>query len=103
MKSRSASSLLALVAITGFVADFVAFGGDRTAFPDKPWSPPQLQKYEADLAHAGFGETEKREGALMEIDPDKVYGLPELVDMAERTNPETRILHNPANTPSLLA
>jgi outer membrane protein TolC len=70
------------------VADFATFGGERAPpSPDKPWYPPQLDKYEMDLAHGEFG----RKIEPTEIDPEKVYGLPELIDIAERTNPQTRI------------
>ena len=40
--------------------------------------------YEKELAGRRSEEAAK-------IDPDKVYDLPELIDIAERTNPQTRI------------
>src|SRR5262249_54412639 len=51
--------------------------------PSKPWSPPGLAVYEKDLA--AWPSTESK------IDPDKVYDLPELIDIAESTNPQTRV------------
>jgi outer membrane protein len=42
--------------------------------------------YEKDLADRRAGDSE-----AVEIDPDKVYDLPELIDIAESTNPETRV------------
>src|SRR5262249_52287010 len=30
-------------------------------------------------------------GATVQIDPDKQYGLPDLIDLAQRANPETRL------------
>ena len=57
--------------------------------PDRPWYPPELGKYEADLAHGEFGTN--RDIGLTKIDPEKVYDLPALIDIAERTNPQTRI------------
>ncbi len=56
--------------------------------PDKPWYSPQLHQYETNLAHGDFGD---RQSAPAEIDPQKVYDLPELIDIAERSNPQTRI------------
>src|SRR6185436_7675906 len=52
--------------------------------PDRPWFPPRLGAYEKELAGRRSEEATK-------IDPDKVYDLPELIDIAQRTNPETRI------------
>jgi outer membrane protein len=78
---------ICLAAIATLVADCAAPGGDGAApSPDKPWFPPQLHQYESDLAHGDF-----REKGGSEIDPAKVYDLPELIDLAERTNPETRV------------
>jgi len=57
--------------------------------PSQPWSPRQLGKYEQDLA----AETSqyRQDSTRVAIDPGKVYDLPELIDIAERNNPETRI------------
>ena len=52
--------------------------------PGRPWFPPRLEVYEKELAGRRSEEAAK-------IDPDKVYDLPELIDIAERTNPQTRI------------
>jgi outer membrane protein len=57
--------------------------------PEKPWAPPQLGDYEKNLA-AGT-PAYKTNGAPADIDPVKVYDLPELIDIAERSHPETRI------------
>jgi outer membrane protein TolC len=54
--------------------------------PSRPWSPPNLESYEKDLANLRSGDLE-----AATIDPDKVYDLPALIDIAERTNPETRV------------
>ncbi len=57
--------------------------------PAQPWSPPRVDQYERDLgleaAQHRFSSTE------VSIDPGKVYHLPELIDIAQRNNPETRI------------
>src|SRR6266513_1627947 len=52
---------------------------------DRTWAPPGLSKYEAELAARQF----RTEGAIS-INPRKIYGLAELIDIAERNNPETR-------------
>src|SRR5438270_11118437 len=52
---------------------------------DRTWAPPGLSKYETELALRQF----RTEGAIS-INPRKVYGLAELIDIAERNNPETR-------------
>jgi outer membrane protein TolC len=56
--------------------------------PDRPWSPPNLPKYEGELAGQRFRTLEG--GSNISINPRKVYGLADLIDIAERTNPETR-------------
>jgi outer membrane protein TolC len=55
--------------------------------PVRAWYPPELDKYETELA-SGHVESESRQ---ITVDPDKVYDLPELIDIAERANPKTRI------------
>jgi outer membrane protein len=57
--------------------------------PERPWSPPGLDKYEQELAHNDFSNQEST--AQAEIDPVKVYDLPELIDIAERSHPQTRV------------
>src|SRR5947207_2260234 len=82
------ASLLCLLAITSLLTD--GFGRDQAPpSPEKPWYPPQLRAYETDLAHGGSDE--KRNRAAVETDSEKVYELAELIDIAERTNPQTRI------------
>jgi outer membrane protein TolC len=57
--------------------------------PDKPWAPPQLDDYQRKLAQ-GAAQYQSNSAAL-HIDPDKVYDLPELIDIAERNHPLTRV------------
>lgn len=66
-----------------------SFGGDE-APPSvfKPWYPPELGAYEKALAQSQADPTMRAGG--IEIDPDKIYELQDLVDIAERTNPQTR-------------
>src|SRR6266850_6126801 len=79
-----------LLAISISLADSAARGEDGVApLPDKPWLPPQLDEYETELARARFHD--KRKAPEVDVDGDKVYDLPELIDIAERTNPQTRI------------
>jgi outer membrane protein len=54
--------------------------------PDKPWSPPSLGDYEQQLS--GIGRTN---ADAVPIEPGKTYDLPELIDIAERSHPETRV------------
>lgn len=55
----------------------------------KPWRPPGLGSYEAELARGSARE--RQAAALIGIDPRKIYTLPELVDLAERNHPDTRV------------
>jgi outer membrane protein TolC len=55
--------------------------------PDRPWKAPDLPAYSAALA-----ESERaRPSSTVAIDPKKAYELSELIDVAQRTNPETRV------------
>lgn len=56
---------------------------------DRTWSPPNLSNYESELAGKRLknGEGSSR----VSINPRKVYNLAELIDIAERNNPETRV------------
>lgn len=57
--------------------------------PNRPWKAPDLPRYSAALAeteHPPAGEA----GAVS-IDPGKLYELSELIDIAQRSNPETRV------------
>jgi hypothetical protein len=55
----------------------------------RPWTPPALPRYEGELGNYRFTESERR--YYPAIDPRKTYNLAELIDIAERNNPETRI------------
>lgn len=57
--------------------------------PDRPWKAPDLPRYSAALAeteHPPAGEAK-----AVSIDPGKQYELSELIDIAQRSNPETRV------------
>ncbi len=73
-----------------FTIGFAAFGNDDVPqAPNKPWSPPGLNQYAAELTNKDLYA--RQDAVSAEIDPEKVYGLPELIDIAERSNPDTRI------------
>src|SRR5437899_9553298 len=55
----------------------------------RPWAPPALPKYEGELRHYKLTEAERR--YYPAIDPRKTYNLAELIDIAQRSNPETRV------------
>jgi outer membrane protein len=52
--------------------------------PDKPWAVSLGPGSQAGVAPLS--------GARPSLDPDRVYTLPDLVDIAEQNNPETRVL-----------
>src|SRR6266446_5417909 len=56
---------------------------------DRTWSPPNLPNYERELAGQRFNNAEGT--SRVSINPRKVYNLAELIDIAERNNPETRV------------
>jgi outer membrane protein len=56
---------------------------------ERTWSPPNLANYERELAEYHFSEAEG--SSHVSINPRKVYGLAELIDIAERNNPDTRV------------
>ncbi len=69
--------LLVALAACGY-----ASGQSAPATPDRPWTSPnaqQIQGFSASVPQPPFA-----------VDPNKSYSLPELVDLAEQHNPETR-------------
>jgi outer membrane protein TolC len=56
--------------------------------PDRPWAPPGLGEYESALARTNAAAAQS---PTVTIDPQKIYDLPELIDLAERSHPETRV------------
>ncbi len=56
---------------------------------DRTWSPPNLPNYERELAEYHFNEAQG--SSHVSINPRKIYGLAELIDIAERNNPDTRV------------
>src|SRR5260370_16384076 len=62
----------------------------------RPWAPPALPRYEGELRQYQPTETERR--YLPAIDPRKTYNLAELIDIAQRTNPENSVPLDQART-----
>src|SRR6202012_1491339 len=56
---------------------------------DRPWAPPRLGDYERELS--GRSAREKGYGSHTAVDLGRIYTLPELIDLAQRNNPETRV------------
>ena len=76
--------ILSLLSLIGSAA-----GGSKDSAPpsaDRPWSAPGLAEHQADLQNRHL-----EIGRNAEVDPHKVYELPDLIDIAQRLNPETKI------------
>src|SRR5229473_1704455 len=70
----------------------IAVAGARNDPPpssETTWSPPNLANYERELAGQRFNNAEGT--SRVSINPRRIYGLAELIDIAERNNPETRV------------
>jgi outer membrane protein TolC len=90
---------LALLALGGCAAQHPL--DSAPPLPSRPWKPPDLPRYSAELS-----ETElKREGATgaPAIDATKTYALGDLIDIAQRTNPETRVAWEQARQAAIAA
>jgi outer membrane protein len=87
---RSAGRTRRFVIVQLFLAIAIANGrNDPPPSSDRPWAPPELPKYEGELA--GRSRTETEGNSKISINPRKVYGVAELIDIAQRNNPETRV------------
>src|SRR5438270_5270413 len=79
-----------LITLQLFLAIAVANArNDPPPSADRTWSPPNLSNYERELAEYHFNEAQG--SSQVSINPRKVYNLAELIDIAERNNPETRV------------
>jgi hypothetical protein len=65
----------------------------------RPWKSPELANYSAALAESERG----RAAGAVSVDPQKTYQLSELIDIAQRTNPETRVAWERARQAALVA
>jgi outer membrane protein len=54
--------------------------------PERPWSPPTLGENERELSQMSHVSSN-----AVPIDLEKTYDLPELIDIAERSHPQTRV------------
>ncbi|MEY2487351.1 MAG: outer membrane protein [Verrucomicrobiota bacterium] len=62
---------------------------DTPPTSERPWAPPNLPTYERDLA--AYPSKAANGDSRVSINPRKLYTLAELIDIAERNNPETRV------------
>jgi outer membrane protein len=69
--------LLILIAATPMVAQ------DLPASPERPWHSSEERRI--------ANEATRLRRSLLRIEPDKIYSLAELIDLAETHNPETRV------------
>jgi outer membrane protein len=85
MKTKGCATfvLAVLIGATAFAKDAAPPAAEQ------PWAPPRLDNYERELAQRAASE--KGDGAHTPIDPRRVYALPDLIDLAQQNNPETRV------------
>jgi outer membrane protein TolC len=62
---------------------------DAPPSPREAWYPGKLRDYEAELAREARQNSAEVSG--VKADPNIVYDLPALIDLAQRSNPQTRI------------
>jgi outer membrane protein TolC len=55
---------------------------------NRPWAPPNLPEYQNALRQDSAKALEKGKEL---VNPRKKYALPDLIDLAEQLNPETRV------------
>ena len=76
--------ILSLLSLVGSAA-----GGSKDSAPpsaDRPWSPPDLPAHQAELQSRRVDSP----GSAL-VDPRKLYHLPELIDLAQQLNPDTKV------------
>jgi outer membrane protein len=78
-----------LIVILLLAAAIAHARNDPPPASDRVWLPPGLSTYEDQLAGQRFHEAET--GSRVSINPRKTYNLAELIDIAQRSNPETRV------------
>ncbi len=78
--------------LAGLFPAFSGAGGETTPpSPAKPWLPPGLNEYEARLTNQDLYRASGPGPEAATIDPARTYDLPELIDIAELSHPETRV------------
>jgi outer membrane protein TolC len=93
-RGREIREVLVKISFIGATQLFVTIGialarDDPPPSPVRPWAPPALPRYEGELRQYQPTEAERR--YLPAIDSHKTYNLAELIDIAQRNNPETRV------------
>ena len=89
MKHAKSTTLWVLVGQIFLAIGVAQARDDAPPSSDKAWLPPRLSDYENQLAGQRFHEAQT--GSRVSINPRKTYNLAELIDIAERNNPETRV------------
>src|SRR5262249_38171161 len=82
---------IAFIGATQFLVTIaIAFArDDAPPSPVRPWAPSSLPRYEGELRQYEPTESDRR--YLPAIAPRRTYNLAELIDIAQRSNPETRV------------
>src|SRR6516165_1432846 len=93
-RRREIRDVLVKIFFIGAIQLFATIGtalarDDAPPSPVRPWAPPALPRYEGELRQ--YEPTDAEQRYLPAIDPRKTYNLAELIDIAERSNPETRV------------
>jgi len=89
-RQRSSLSRFGLAVILAFSTGLPASAADNPPpSPDHSWAPPGLNAYEQALAQTN--SLTQSNASAMAVDPGKIYDLPRLIDLAERSNPDTRV------------
>jgi outer membrane protein len=93
-RSCGARGVLVRISFIGATQFFLIIGialarDDAPPSSVRPWAPLALPRYEGELRQYQPTEAERRYYPV--IDPRKTYNLAELIDIAQRTNPETRV------------
>jgi outer membrane protein len=69
--------------------------------PDKPWVIPSSAETFKRLPPSMQGDEALGQGSRVPIEPDRRYSLAELIDIAQRNNPETRVAWEQARRAAL--
>ena len=85
-----------LIALAGCVADTVALAPSSA---DQPWLPGDGNTVDDMRAQAQASGALALSGPL--VDEKRVYSLPQLIDLAQRTNPDTRVAWEQARQAAL--
>jgi len=85
----SLSRFVQAVGLTSFTSVALLAADNPPPSPDRSWAPPGLTAYEHALAQTN--SLTQSNATSVAIDPGQVYDLPRLIDLAERSNPDTRV------------